>query len=192
MRLKTELITSVFFPFIIFATNAQSLDNSIIGISSRERTTSLNGKWEYIVDPYETGFYNYRFQQRNDGFFENKKDSLPMDLIEYGFEASKTLNVPGDWNTQDKELFYYEGSVWYKKTFDYDLKKGNLLHVHFGGANYKSHIYLNGIKLGTHEGGFTSFNFEITPYLRAKNNDLVVMVENKRAHDRVKLNNRTS
>ena len=172
--------------FITTLNIAQSIvDPLITGITSRNNTTSLNGNWEYIIDQYETGFYDYRFEEKSDGFFENKQETSPMDLVEYAFLPNKTLNVPGDWNSQEKELLYYEGAIWYKKTFDYSLQKGKRLHVHFGAVNYKCHVYLNGKKIGSHEGGFTPFNFEITKHLKPTKNDLVVLVENKRAADRV-------
>src|SRR6185369_2572028 len=57
--------------------------------------------------------------------------------------------------------------------------------VYFGAANYFADVYLNGEKLGQHEGGFTPFNFEITNLLRDSGNFLVVKVDNKRRRDAV-------
>jgi len=154
---------------------------------------SLNGNWKYIVDPYENGFYNYRYEpfenQTNPGsgaFFMNSKPENKTDLVEYNFDKSDSISVPGDWNTQKEKLFYYEGSVWYKKSFDYLLnKKTNRLFVYFEASNYQTDIYLNGKKLGTHVGGFTPFNFEITSLLKEKGNFLVVKVDNKRKKEGV-------
>lgn len=150
-------------------------------------TTSLNGEWNYIVDPYETGYYNYRYkpydQQEkpsNSAFFNNYHTNDKMALVEYDFDKSETLNAPGDWNSQDEKLFYYEGTVWYKKSFDYQLPKDKRLFVYFGAINYKAEVYLNGTKLGTHEGGFTPFNFEITNIVKEKGNYLVVKSDNTR------------
>ncbi len=148
-------------------------------------TTTLNGAWQSIVDPFESGFYDYRYQPREDGFFMARKPRDKSDLVEYDFDASPLLQVPGDWNSQDERLFFYEGSVWYRKVFDYQLPPGARLFVHFGAANYEAHVYLNGTKLGTHEGGFTPFNFEITEQVRAEGNSLVVKVDNKRRLDAV-------
>jgi beta-glucuronidase len=98
-----------------------------------------------------------------------------------------TLNVPGDWNSQDPVFLYYEGTVWYKKTFDYSKKDtSNKLFLYFGGVNYKADVYLNSKKLGSHEGGFTPFQFEIpNDVLKEKDNFLVVKVDNKRHKDEV-------
>ena len=40
-------------------------DNLITNVSAR-KTISLDGKWQYIIDPYETGFYDYRWKERNE------------------------------------------------------------------------------------------------------------------------------
>jgi beta-glucuronidase len=95
------------------------------------------------------------------------------------------MNVPGDWNTQREKLFLYEGTVWYKKSFDYRLPKGKRLFVHFGAVNYRAIVYLNGKRLGEHEGGFTPFNFDITEAVKPAGNFLVVKVDNKRSREYV-------
>jgi beta-glucuronidase len=149
------------------------------------KTTSLDGQWQVIVDPYESGYYNYRYEPIENGYFKNAKPKSQSDLIEYDFDKSATLKVPGDWNTQTDQLFFYEGTVWYKKSFDYRHQPDTRLFVYFGAANYIADVYLNGEKLGRHEGGFTPFNFEITKLVRDAGNFLVVKVDNKRRRDAV-------
>jgi beta-glucuronidase len=153
---------------------------------------SLNGKWNYIIDPYENGYYNYRYEPfdqmdipSKSAFFLNSKPDGKTDLVEYDFDESPEINVPGDWNTQDEKLLYYEGTIWYKKSFDYLTKKNTRIFLYFGAVNYKAEVYLNGKKLGTHLGGFTPFNFEITDQLKEQNNFLIVKVDNKRLKDGV-------
>ena len=146
---------------------------------------SLDGQWQVIVDPYESGYYDYRYQPSDNGYFKNAKPKSKSDLIEYDFDKSATLKVPGDWNTQTDQLFFYEGTVWYKKSFDYQRRPDTRLFVYFGAANYFADVYLNGEKLGQHEGGFTPFNFEVTKIVRDTGNFIVVKVDNKRRRDAV-------
>ena len=153
---------------------------------------SLNGKWNYIVDPYENGYYDYRYEpfDKNEnptgGYFLDRKPTSKSDLVEYDFDLMPTLMVPGDWNSQDDKLFYYEGTVWYRKLFEYTKKEAsNRVFLCFGGANYETDVYLNGRKLGKHTGGFTPFNFEITGNLKEGSNSVVVKVDNKRRRDGV-------
>ena len=171
-----------------FAVSSQGL---IINTFNRN-TTSLNGEWNYIVDPYETGYYNFHseiYDQKNAGspsaFYNNYHAKNKAELVEYDFDKSPVMVIPGDWNTQKENLFYYEGTVWFKRSFDYALKEKNRLFVYFGAINYKADVYLNGIKLGTHEGGFTPFNFEITAVVKPAGNYLVVKVDNKRFREAV-------
>ena len=176
------------------STNLWSQDTNALLINTHNRkTTSLNGSWHYIVDPYENGYYNYRYepfdqqeQPSTNAYFTNTKPKSPSDLIEYNFDEADTMQVPGDWNTQKEKLYYYEGTIWYKKSFDYpktNLK--NRIFLYVGAANYKTEAYLNGEKLGTHIGGFTPFNFEVTHLLKEKDNFIIFKVDNKRTKEGV-------
>lgn len=176
--------------FIFIKINLQAQQPLISNIPNR-KTISLNGKWQYIIDPYETGFYDYRYMERNpkdkDAYWNSDVPTDKSDKVEFGYSDKNTLEVPQDWNSQDPKFLYYEGTVWYRKKFDFDpnLKK-NKIFVHFGAVNYQADVYLNGTKLGVHKGGFTPFNFEInTTILKEKNNFLVVKVDNKRKKDEI-------
>ena len=184
MKLKPEALLAILLICITSVQAQQQLSPLITNVDGRH-TTSLDGRWQIIIDPYETGYYDYRWQPRKDGYFRNAKPQSPGDLIEYDFDSSQQLNVPGDWNTQDERLLFYEGTVWYKKSFDYQKKDATRLFVYLGAANYAADVYLNGQKLGRHEGGFTPFNFEVTSFVREKDNFLVVKVDNKRRRDAV-------
>jgi beta-glucuronidase len=149
--------------------------------------TSLNGQWHVIVDPYDTGYFNYRRQPFDEGgkvtggFALDQPAKDKTELVEYNFDTSPTLAVPGDWNSQEDKLFYYEGSVWYRTKFD--ARKSapdHRLFVYFGAANYEADVYLNGEKLGKHIGGFTPFAYEVTGLVKDKDNSLVVRVNNQR------------
>jgi len=159
----------------------------IINIENRN-LFSLNGRWKYIIDPYENGYYDNKYKPFDTyekvpakAFFMDSRPKDKSDLIEYSFDNTGTLKVPGDWNSQEEKLFFYEGTIWYRRLFDNTLAdSSNRLFVYFGAANYESEVYLNQQKLGTHTGGFTPFNFEITDLVKAKNNSLIVKVDNKR------------
>jgi beta-glucuronidase len=179
---KLFLICSATF----FAVAGIRAETVIADVFARQ-TTSLNGKWHVIVDPYDTGYCDYRRQPYDaggkvtGGYALDKQAKDKSDLIEYNFDTSPTLNVPGDWNSQEPKLFYYEGTVWYRTKFD--VKKSapdHRLFVYFGAANYEADVYLNGQKLGKHIGGFTPFAYEITALAKEKNNSLVVRVNNNR------------
>jgi beta-glucuronidase len=170
---------------LAFVSSVPAQQTGLIANTDGRKTIALDGAWQTIVDPYESGYYDYRYQPSANGYFKNAKPKSPSDLIEYDFDKSKTLKVPGDWNTQSDKLFFYEGTVWYKKSFDYPLKPDTRVFVYFGAANYRADVYLNGEKLGHHVGGFTPFNFEITKLVRDTGNFLIVKVDNRRSRDGV-------
>ncbi len=123
--------------------------STVIGNVSARQTTSLNGTWQIIVDPFDNG--------KSAKFFRDDKPKDKSDRVEYSFDASPSVNVPGDWNTQREQLLFYEGPVWYRRQFDYHKRDGKRVFVYFGAVNYQASVYLNGEKLGDHEGGFTAF-----------------------------------
>ena len=150
-------------------------------------TISLNGQWQVIVDPYDVGYVDYRAQaiKNKNAFYTDYKPQSKSELVEYDFDTSGHLNVPGDWNTQRESLLFYEGSVWYKRSFAYIKKANTRVFVHFGAANYLANVYLNGEELGTHRGGFTPFDFEITDRVKGEGNFLVVRVNDTRHKEEV-------
>lgn len=183
---KFQTLIALIILFCPFKVHSQIITN----LSGRNPVT-LNGKWNYIVDPYETGYYDYRYIPYDSnpnpvgGFFLDQHQTDKTQLLEYDFDKCPTLMVPGDWNSQNEKLFYYEGTIWYRRLFSF--KKEDPSHrvfVNFGAANYETDVYLNGKKLGKHIGGFTPFNYEISSLLKTDGeNSLVVKVDNKRKRE---------
>ena len=156
----------------------------VTNITAR-KTTSLNGQWNYIVDVQEEGYYDYRMNPTPWGFFQNAKPQRPEDLIEYDFDKAPTMQIPGDWNTQDERLFFYEGTVWFKRSFQWHPTAGRHTLLYFGAINYEAHVYVNGKLAGHHIGGFTPFNMDVTDLLRDGDNFVIVKVDNKRRAENV-------
>jgi beta-glucuronidase len=171
---------------LLAARGAAQVAPLIANINARQ-TTSLDGQWQAIVDPYDVGALDYRAQplKNNNAFYKNHKPQSESELVEYDFDTSGQLHVPGDWNTQRDSLLFYEGSVWYMRSFDYAKSPKNRVFLHFGACNYLAAVYLNGEELGDHEGGFTPFDFEITDRVRAHGNFLVLRINNTRGRDQV-------
>lgn len=158
----------------------------ITNIPNRERI-SLDGKWHYIVDPYETGFYDYRREPYDKqtrlnraAYFADAEPLSKMDRVEYDFAQSPTLQVPGSWNTLIEALHWYEGTIWYQRKFQYAKKTDKRVFLHFGAVNYACHVYLNGKKAGSHTGGFTPCQFEVSDLIQTGENSIVVKVDNSR------------
>lgn len=159
----------------VFSVQAQP--TFITNIDHRN-TVSLGGKWKYIIDQYSTGAIGFS------PLYENKKPSDKSDRVEYSFDDAQSLWVPGSWNAQKDELYYYEGSVWYRKTFDFQPKlKNSRVFIYVGAANYKTEYSFNGKRLGSHEGGFTPFSFEVTDLIKPNGNFVILGVNDRREND---------
>src|SRR5579864_5624546 len=115
MTMKKILI--IMLMGIAFGASAQN--NLITDINAR-KSISLNGTWQYLVDPYETGFYDYRYKELKesnpDAYWNSDAPLNKTDKKEHGYNNKYTLQVPGDWNHQKPEFIYYEGTIWYKKS----------------------------------------------------------------------------
>lgn len=118
----------------------------------REQWLNLNGSWE--------------FQVAKEG------DSVPT-----GQTLEEQILVPFAVESQLSGIERNEKLMWYKRTFeipkDWD---GQQVLLHFGAVDYLATVYVNGEKAGSHKGGFTSFSFDITNYLAAGENEIIVQV----------------
>lgn len=160
---------------------AVAQQNSIfIGNAMNRDNTSLNGKWEYVLDPFRTEAMG------NTQIYRNAVPRDKSDRVEYSFNPAQTLWVPGSWNTQKPELMYYESNIWYRRLFDKpDLDAGKRYFVYVGAANYLSTVTFNGKRLGRHEGGFTPFCYEVTDLMKKEGNFLIIGVDGGRRADRI-------
>ena len=154
--------------------------------ADRRPAQSLDGDWATIVDPYFSGLFSFHHQEKANGWFLNRKaeasDTFPT---EYDFSKAPKLRVPGDWNTQRTDLFFYEGPVWYEREFTYQAREHVRVLLRVGAANYHSWFWVNGKKVCEHEGGFTSFACDVTSAIHSGDNFIVAAVDNTRHEDNV-------
>ena len=182
--MKTLLTTILLSLTAILPTKAANHEVPLLQNVQAYESLSLYGEWNYIVDVQEEGYYDYRMNPTRWGFFQNAKPQRPEDLIEYDFDKSPTMRIPGDWNTQDERLFFYEGTVWFKRSLhlpsDIFHQPSSIFLLYFGAVNYDSRVWVNGKEAGHHIGGFTPFNYDVTELLKEGENTIIVKVDNKR------------
>ena len=103
---------------------------------------NLNGLWNYAVT--ETAAESFEAQGQI--------------LVPFALESS--LSGVG------KELKKSE-ALWYEREFTVPKKwKGKNVLLHFGAVDWHADVYVNGVLVGDHKGGFDPFSFDITPYLK--------------------------
>jgi beta-glucuronidase len=148
------------------------------------QSTSLDGEWNTIVDPYDAGYRDIFGNRARDGWFLDRKPRTPYDRVEYNFDASPTLSVPGDWSSQREDLHWYEGIVWYRRRIDVPTVEGRRQILHVGAANRRTRVFCNGEELATHTGGHGPFCVELTGKLKG-DDSLILQVDATRTRDGV-------
>ena len=126
----------------------------------------LSDIWNFQIDPEEIG--------EREGWYHGSKNPRP-------------IAVPGSWNEQYEDLFNYFGLAWYVKvTYIPQSWEGQHVFLRIGSACYLGTLYINGVKIGSHEGGHLPFAFEITDQIKwGTENVIAISVENELKPTRV-------
>ena len=155
------------------------IDHQSLVFRTNRPVESLNGRWYFSVDPYDTGL---RANWPKDSLSPYWEKGTPWD---YGWDEGELVPVPSCWNTVDPKYHYYEGSAWYARRVHYQPQQpGERVFLRVGAANYDTKIFLNGAYLGYHQGGSTPFCLELTAYLQ-EDNLLQLCVNNERFIERL-------
>jgi beta-galactosidase len=128
----------------------------------------------------------------NDGWYFHK-GNIALENNDFDAPLWTRLNLPHTWNNLDAfddEPGYYRGIGWYAYAFFPNvIWKGQDIILHFEGANQVAEVYVNNQSVGKHIGGYTAFNFNITPYLAyGKKNIIKVKLDNSHNKDIPPLN----
>jgi len=145
-------------------------------------TESLDGRWRYAADPYDTCLRQKWFEEN---YFDSEGRALPVD---FDFDAWEAADVPSCWNLQTEKLFWYEGPMVFTRRFTYVNHGEDRVFIQFGAANYQAAVFVNKKFMGTHFGGSTPFCVEVTDVLE-RDNRIVVVVNNTRRKTNVPCEN---
>ncbi len=188
--LLRNTLAALLVSFLPLSAHAAETANTTLLVDIDHRpATSLNGQWHTIVDPYQDGLFNFHHEILKNGYFNNATQppnpAADHGPVEYNFATAATLEVPRDWNTQQPDLFYYEGLLWYQRDFQYTPQPNTRAFLHFGAVNYQSYVWVNGTRICEHEGGFTPFDCDATAALKPGSNFVIVAADNSRKADNV-------
>ncbi|MCB9857493.1 MAG: hypothetical protein H6818_17565 [Phycisphaerales bacterium] len=119
----------------------------------RDHWTNLNGRWDYAITPRGT---------------DKPKSWAGKILVPFCIESDLS-GVGGSVGP--------ENELWYHRTFVAPaMTSGDRLLLHFGAADWKAYAYVNGKRVGAHQGGYDAFTFDITDALNDGENEMVVRV----------------
>ncbi len=118
-------------------------------------TCSLDGEWRLVLDPDDVGVKEKWFEREN-------------------FLESIAVQVPSVWDLWVPD---YDGVGWYFRDFDLeDAWQDRVVEVRFDAADYYAEVWLNGTRLGDHEGGYTPFALDASGAVRTGLNRLAVRI----------------
>src|SRR5882724_12460630 len=90
---------------------------------------------------------------------------------------TESVNVPHTWNIGKHDN--YLGGAWYFRNFETPAQSvGGHVELHFGATFYSSRVWLNGVQVGEHEGGYTAYSLDVTSHLQSTNY-LAVEIDNR-------------
>lgn len=136
------------FPIIIISIG-------IMNCTQKSAKISLDGEWQFAVDPA--------------GLYHSRTVTSQADWRE--------ARVPLAWQVQFADLRDYQGIAWYRKTVKIPgCSPEECIEIEFKAVDYLAELYINNEYVGTHEGGYTPFSFDITDYFRPGDNVILLRV----------------
>jgi hypothetical protein len=119
------------------------------------QTISLNGDWNFVADPAAA---------LKVADLASAPNVLPT-------------RIPSSWQAQFADLRDYAGVAWYWRSVSVEAAgPDRIVLLRFGAVDYLAEVYVNGLKVGTHEGGYLPFEFDVTSQLRPGENQIAVRV----------------
>ena len=116
----------------------------------------LNGEWRFLFDP-------------------ELRHASPNEIVEW----PTVIRVP---YCPESELSGihdtgFHKCCWYERDFEWSWTEGRRTLLHFGAVDFACCVWVNGSFVGKHEGGFSSFYFDVTAYLQRDSNEQRVTVQ---------------
>jgi beta-glucuronidase len=129
--------------------------NRLFRTTTARRQTNLGGLWDFKVDPSDRG--------ESKGF----TSTFP--------HPDTQVWLPGSWNTIAR-YYQYLGAAWFRRRFE--VSDEAPLRICFSGVFYHARVWLDGVCLGEHEGGYSPFSFVVKRVLPG-NHELTARVDNR-------------
>ena len=140
-----------------------------------------NAQYQPAIQRKQLFDYNWKF---------SLGDAPTANTNDFDDKNWRTLDLPHDWSIEGKPDpknpmggaggYFPAGIGWYRKAFKAPVTwKGKHVSIYFEGVYMNSEVFLNGKSLGVYPYGYSSFSYDLTPYLNFnKENELSVRVDN--------------
>lgn len=129
----------------------------------RSEWINLNGEWQFQIDS--------KFEGKQNKLYES--DARLSDKIIVPFAPESKLSGVGNTNHMD--------AVWYKRTVEIPNNwAGKKIMLNFGAVDFLCEVWIDGVYVNSHEGGTSSFAFDVTPFVKAgQEAEITVYAEDK-------------
>ncbi|OYX82490.1 MAG: beta-galactosidase [Flavobacteriales bacterium 32-34-25] len=119
-------------------------------------------------------------------------ESSTANAVSFDDSSWRKLDLPHDWSIEGKSEknnpsegdggFYPMGTGWYRKTFSVPVQwKNQKVAIYFEGVYMNAEVFVNGKSVGIQPYGYTSFEYDLTPYLKfGQQNTIAVKVDNSK------------
>jgi beta-galactosidase len=174
---------------LVTHSNPAAASNSASAQGSADQATSAEGPrirvnfnrgWKFARQSHGTGALG-SFDRQNDEAALVEARFLQAHLAEYADADWDALNLPHTWNafdSMDEAPGYWRGIGWYRKHFHLASQySGKAVFLEFEGASSVAEFWLNGQRVGEHLGGYTSFEWDVTDYVKFGDIDNVLTVK---------------
>jgi beta-galactosidase len=167
MRAFVSLISSTFLVLVATLTFSQNLIAHDLSFQfSTRKVSNINREWKY-----------------------QKGDVPGADAELFDDSSWSNIDLPHTWNNldgQDGGGNYYRGMGWYRKSLHVSKRhEGKSIYLKFDGANIVTDLYVNGIHVGQHRGGFAAFCFDVTSHIRFGESNLIAVRVNNASNPSV-------
>ena len=127
---------------------------------TRSEFENLNGIWNFVFDDEDVGLKKKYY---------SKFPANPLQInVPYTYETKRS-------GIEDHKV---HNVVWYNRTINYTPSKKDT-YINFEGVDYYTRLYVNGVYVGDHKGGYTKFSFNITSYLKKGENEIIIFESDK-------------
>ncbi len=127
-------------------------------ILQRDQWENLNGRWLFDYDPEDVGMAERWFDAHNFG------SSI---IVPFPVESESS----GIHDTSPPDI------VWYQREFEAPSWNADRLHLNIGACDFWTRVFVNGLEVGQHRGGYTPFSLDVTHALVTGTNMITIRVQ---------------
>jgi len=160
MNMKIRLFG---FLLLLICTNSIQAQTNDIPLPEHPRPDFMRADWLNL-----NGWWNFKFDKSDEG--ETAKWFAQRESFD------KKILVPFPWGSKLSGLSNEAHIGWYTRKIEIpDQWEGKKVFLIFGASDWKTTVWLNGQKLGTFQGGYTPFEFDLTPYVKKGQSQTLVV-----------------